>query len=138
MRLYGINGKLINKNVNKYTLKWDKKSRSIIQFKVKQFLKPFWIGQILYEEFPVYGSLLKVDILNATLKIAIEVNGNQHSAFNPFFHNNDPNRYLKGYKNDVKKSEWLAKNDFKLIEINEDEINLLSKQFFLEKFNLVL
>lgn len=138
MRLYGINGKLIDKNVNKYTLKWDKKSRSIIQFKVKQFLKPFWIGQILYEEFPVYGSLLKVDILNATLKIAIEVNGNQHSAFNPFFHNNDPNRYLKGYKNDVKKSEWLAKNDFKLIEINEDEINLLSKQFFLEKFNLVL
>jgi hypothetical protein len=138
MRLYGINGKLIDKNVNKYTLKWDKKSRSIIQFKVKQFLKPFWIGQILYEEFPVYGSLLKVDILNATLKIAIEVNGNQHSAFNPFFHNNDPNRYLKGYKNDAKKSEWLAKNDFKLIEINEDEINLLSKQFFLEKFNLVL
>ena len=138
MRFYNIYGKLVNKSLNKYLIDWDGKCRSNIQFKVKQFLKPYWSGMIIMEEMPCAGTLLHVDLVNLTLKIAIEVNGNQHSAFNPFFHNNDPNRYLKGYKNDVKKSEWLAKNDFKLIEINEDEINLLSKQFFLEKFNLVL
>lgn len=137
MRLYGINGKLIDKNVNKYVIKWDKPSRSIIQFKVKQFLKPYWSSLIVYEEFPVYQTLLKVDLLNATLKIAIEVNGPQHNEFH-YFHNKNPNNYLKGFKNDVIKSEWLAKNGFKLIEINHNEINLLSKTFFLEKFSLSL
>jgi hypothetical protein len=133
-----LSGKLINKDVSKYRINWDKPCRSIIQFKTKQFLRQFWAGHVLYEEMPCAGTLLHLDLFNATLGIAVETNGKQHSAFNPFFHNNDPNRYLKGYKNDVKKSEWLAKNDFKLIEINEDEINLLSKQFFLEKFNLAL
>lgn len=137
MRLFNIHGKLVSKNVSKYLINWDKKSRSIIQFQTKQFLKPFWIGCICYEEFPVYGSLLKVDILNATLKIAIEVNGPQHNEFH-YFHNKNPNNYLKGFKNDVVKSSWLKKNGFQLIEINHDEINLLSKEFFLEKFNLTL
>ena len=138
MRLLDVYGRLSNKNVNKFLMKWDKKSRSIIQFKTKQFLKPYWANHIVFEEFPVYGSLLKVDILNATLKIAIEVNGKQHGEFNKFFHNNSPARYLQAIKNDVKKQKWLEANGFKIIEINEDEIDLLSKKFFLDKFGLEL
>jgi hypothetical protein len=138
MRFYTLSGKLVNKNLNKFLIKWDGKCRSIIQFKVKQFLKPYWSGMIIMEEMPCAGTLLHVDLVNLTLKIAIETNGKQHSSFNSFFHGNDPNKYLKGYKNDVKKSEWLAKNDFKLIEINEDEIDLLSKEFFKNKFDILL
>ena len=62
MRLYNVNGNLQKKNVSKYLMDWDKKSRSKIQFKVKKFLEPFWKGHIVFEEFPVYGSKLKVDI----------------------------------------------------------------------------
>ena len=138
MRLFDINGRLVNRNVSNYIINWDKKSRSNVQFLTKQFLRPFWQSQIVYEEFPCFGTLLKVDILNATLKIAIEVHGKQHESFNSFFHNGNPANYLKGIKNDFKKIKWLEKNNFKLIEIMEDEVPKLNKEFFLSKFDLKL
>ena len=119
-------------------MKWDKGSRSKIQTVVKKFLKPYWKDQIVYEEFPVYGTRLKVDILNATKKIAIEVQGRQHTQFNKFFHGNSRLEYLKSIKRDVQKRNWLEENGFKVIEINEDEITSLNKSFFERKFKIQL
>ena len=138
MRLYNVYGKLQKKNVGRYLIKWNDKSRSKIQYTVKQFLKPFWKAQMVYEEFPVYGTRLKVDILNATKKIAIEVNGRQHASFNKFFHSNSRTNYLKSIKRDIQKSEWLKKNDFTLIEIEQDEVKEISKEFFKDKFDIIL
>tara|TARA_Y100000766_G_C18912252_1_gene608973 strand:- start:586 stop:1002 length:417 start_codon:yes stop_codon:yes gene_type:complete len=136
MRLFNINGRLQKKSVSKYLINWNKKSRSKVQFKTKKFLEPFWKGQIVYEEFPVYGSRMTVDILNATKKLAIEVQGKQHGEFNKFFHNNSRLKYLEGIKRDIKKAEWLEKNGFILFEIEEDEVDSLSLEFFLEKFGM--
>jgi hypothetical protein len=138
MRLYNIHGKPQKRNVSKFAIDWDKPSRSKIQYKVKQFLKPFWKAQIIYEEFPVYGSRMKVDILNATRKIAIEVQGAQHNHFNKFFHNNSRLQYLRAIKRDHEKAEWLEKNDFKLVEIFQHEIDKISKEFFEKKFDIIL
>ena len=138
MRLYNIYGKLVYRNVNKYIINWDGKSRSKAQFKAKQFLKSFWLANIVYEEFPVYGTRMSVDLLNATKKIAIEVQGKQHSSFNQFFHDNSRMKYLASIKRDFKKAEWLKENKFKLIEIEYDEIDSLSKSFFKKNFNLIL
>ena len=136
MRLYNVNGNLQKKNVSKYLIDWDKKSRSKIQFKVKKFLEPFWKGHIVYEEFPVYGSRMTVDILNATKKLAVEVQGKQHGEFNKFFHDNSRLKYLEGIKRDIKKAEWLENNGFILLEIEENEVDSLSLEFFLEKFGM--
>jgi len=137
MKLYNVKGKLVSKNVSKNIIDWDKPAKSKPQTQVKAFLKPFWKGYIVYEEFPVYGTQLRVDILNASLKIAIEVNGPQHNRFH-FFHNGQPLNYLKGLTNDHDKSEWLERNGFTLIEINTDEVDTLSKEFFKEKFGVTL
>ena len=136
MRLYSTSGRLVNKNVNKYLIDWEKKSRSKIQFKVKQFLKEYWENHIVDEEFPVYGTRMKVDFLNATKKIAIEVNGKQHSSFNKFFHGNSRQKYLQSIKRDHKKFEWLQSNDFEVIEVEQDEVPLLSYEFIKEKFKI--
>ena len=136
MRLYSTSGRLVNKNVNKYLIDWEKKSRSKIQFKVKQFLKEYWENHIVYEEFPVYGTRMKVDFLNATKKIAIEVNGKQHSSFSKFFHGNSRQKYLQSIKRDHKKFEWLQSNDFEVIEVEQDEVPLLSYEFIKEKFKI--
>lgn len=136
MRLLNIYGKLVNKNVNKYRIDWSKKSRSKLQTSVKNFLQPFWKNMIVYEEFPVYGSRMKVDFINASLKIAVEVNGSQHGAFNKFFHNNSRAKYLSSIRRDYEKYEWLIKNNFKVIEIEDHEVPLLTKDFILEKFNI--
>lgn len=92
---------------------------------------------IVYEEFPVYGTLLKVDFVNATLRIAVEVHGPQHGEFH-FFHNNSPNSYLSSIKRDYQKSEWLEVNGFKFVEINADEVDTLTKDFFKDKYNIKL
>jgi len=137
VRLLNINGKLTNKNVTRFLIEWDKKSRSIAQADVKKFLYSYWKNNIVYEEFPVYGSLLKVDILNATRRIAIEVHGPQHEDFH-YFHNNSRASFLKGIKNDEIKSQWLLKNNFTQVIIYTKEISQLSKEFFEEKFNITL
>jgi hypothetical protein len=136
MRLFNINGRLQKKSVSKYLINWNKKSRSKVQFKTKKFLEPFWKGHIVYEEFPVYGSRMTVDILNATKKLAVEVQGKQHGEFNKFFHSNSRLKYLEGIKRDIKKAEWLENNGFILLEIEEDEVDSLSLEFFLEKFGM--
>jgi hypothetical protein len=137
MVLFNVKGKLVSKPVGRFRINWDKKSRSQLQFSVKQFLRPFWATHVVYEEFPVYGSKLKVDILNATIKVAIEVNGPQHDSFH-YFHNGSPSAYLQGIKRDFVKLEWLEKNNFKLIEIRYDEVPLLTQAFFLERFGVTL
>ena len=138
MRLYDIKGRLKNKSVTKYLINWDKQSRSKIQFKTKKFLEPFWKGHVVFEEFPVFGTRQKVDILNATIRVAIEVQGKQHSSFNKFFHAGSRSKYLESIKRDVLKREWLETNKYKLIEVEEDEIGLLSKKFFQKNFGLKL
>ncbi len=136
MRLYSVTGRLVSKNVSKYRINWDKKSRSNIQFSVKQFLRNHWSTHIVYEEFPVYGTRLKVDFLNATRKIAVEVNGSQHSSFNKFFHQNSRAKYLSSIRRDYEKYEWLMKNGYKFVEIEEGDMKDLSVEFIKQKFEV--
>jgi hypothetical protein len=138
MKLFNVYGKIANKNVSEYLIDWDASSRSKIQFKTKQFLKNYWKNHIVYEEFPVFGSLLKVDIINATRKIAVEVHGPQHSSYNKFFHGESRLNYLKSIKRDVAKENWLTLNKFVLIEIYHDEVDSLNASFFKEKHNIIL
>jgi hypothetical protein len=138
MRLLNVNGKLVNKNVRNYLVNWQGKSRSKLQFKFKEFFYPYWKNHIVYEEFPVYGSMLKVDLLNATKKIAVEIQGNQHESFNKFFHDNSRLKYLQSIKRDVKKVKWLEMNEFKFLELYEDDLKSLSPQYIEEKCGILI
>tara|TARA_R100000808_G_C2082913_1_gene106158 strand:+ start:289 stop:570 length:282 start_codon:yes stop_codon:yes gene_type:complete len=90
----------------------------------------------VYEEFPVYGTRLKVDILNATKKIAIEVQGQQHESFNKFFHDNSRAKYLDSIKRDAQKAAWLESNGFVIMYIYEKDVPNLSLSFFRETYGL--
>ena len=136
MRLYNTRRRLVNRNVSRCLVDWDKNSRSKLQFKVKQFLKPFWEKHVVYEEFPVFGTRMKVDIVNATKYIAVEVNGQQHGTFNKFFHGNSRHKYFQSLSRDWKKEEWLDKNGFELIVIEYNEVDELSELFIKEKFDI--
>jgi hypothetical protein len=138
MRLLNVNGALVNKNVRNYLVNWEGKSRSKLQYKFKQFFYPYWKNHIVYEEFPVYGSMLKVDLLNATKKIAVEIQGNQHESFNKFFHDNSRLKYLQSIKRDVKKVKWLEMNEFKFLELYEDDLKSLSPQYIEEKCGILI
>ena len=136
MKLYNLAGKLVYKSVRKYRIDWGKKCRSNIQYEVKQFFHPYWKTQICYEEFPVYGTRMKVDMINMTKRIAVEVQGAQHEAFNKFFHGNSRANYLKSIRRDYDKAVWLENNNFKLLEIKEEDLPSLSRGYILEKFEV--
>jgi len=138
MRLLNVNGKFVNKNVRRYLVKWEAKSRSKLQYKFKSFFFPYWKNHIVYEEFPVYGSMLKIDLLNATKKIAIEIQGDQHESFNKFFHNNSRLKYLESIKRDVKKAKWIENNGFKLLELYENDLKYISPEYIEEKCKILI
>ena len=136
MKLYDISGRLVNRSVTKYKIDWDAECRSIFQFEVKQFFKTYWYGQICYEEFPVYGSRMKVDLINMTKRIAVEVQGAQHDQFNKFFHGNSRAKYLRSITRDYQKRQWLEKNNFTVLEIVPEDMTSLSKRYIREKFDI--
>mgnify|MGYP001160199401 FL=1 len=106
---------------HKYKIKWNGPSRSKIQFAVKKILKELWGSHIVFEEFPVAGSKLTLDFYNATKKIAIEVQGKQHTKYTPFFHGENKANYISQLRRDHQKREFCDKNDIKLVEIYYDD-----------------
>jgi hypothetical protein len=117
MKFIGLNDReLTLKNPKKYLIDWNKKSRSKFQLETKNFLKPYWQYDIVFEEFRLVGTRLSFDFYNANKKIMIEVQGAQHTKFVKFFHGNRL-KYLQQLKRDDKKYEFCQKNNLKLVEI---------------------
>jgi very-short-patch-repair endonuclease len=110
------------KNISKYLIDWDATCKSGIQKDVKNQIKRYWFADYVFEEFPVAGTRLTLDFYNATQKIAIEVDGNQHYKFNKFFHSNSRQNFLQQLKRDERKEYFCELNKIKLIRVLESEI----------------
>lgn len=135
MKFKTLDGKeRVLRNAKSYIIDWDKKSRSNFQFDVKKFLKKYWQEDVVFEEVRVVGTRLSLDFLNASKKIAIEVQGHQHFSYVKFFHGDRIN-YLNQIKRDYKKIEFCELNKIKLVEIYPKDD--LSKELF-ERFGVNL
>ncbi len=128
----------VNVNVIPYLVDWDRaKEVSKPQGKVKQFLRPYWHSHVCLEEFRIPGSLLRVDLLNLTRHLSIEVSPSGSHSYNPFFHKSRP-RFGMTITRELDKAKWLEQNGFKLIEIFEDDFAKLSPEWFLSKYDVTL
>lgn len=117
------------KNIEDYRIDWDDSSLSKAQWKVKQFLREFWErGHVVYEELPVVGTRYRLDFYNATRRIAVEYDGEQHTDFNPHFHLNRIG-YLRQIGRDHKKGQWCEKNGIDLIRIFPADLRELSEEW---------
>jgi hypothetical protein len=123
------------KKAKNYLIDWDGKSRSKIQYSAKQFLKKYWSNHIVFEEFPVAGTKLSLDFYNANKKIAVEVQGKQHTKYVPFFHGKNKINYINQLKRDQDKLKFCELNDIQLVEIYDgDEV---TEKLF-ETFGVIL
>jgi hypothetical protein len=108
---------------------WSRKV-SAPQKKVSDFLLPYWSGDIVLLEFRIPGSLLRIDILNISKKIAIEVSPDSiHRNFNPFMHKNR-SEFLKKLKSDQDKINWCEKSGIFMVELVDSDIETLSVETF--------
>ena len=121
--------------VKKYLIDWGGSSRSKIQLKTKQFLKKYWQHHIVFEEFPVAGTKLTLDFYNANKKIAVEVQGEQHTKYIPFFHGKNKANYISQLRRDQDKLRFCKLNNIRLVEIYKDD--KITKKLF-EKYDVAL
>jgi hypothetical protein len=137
MLLYDIKGRQKNVNISRYQVDWNNKRASEAQFRTKKFLQEFWLGDFVCEEFIIPGSRLRIDLLNFTKKIAVEVSGQQHENFNKFFHKNRIG-FIKSIKRDFQKIKWIESNGITLVEIYDYETLELNKDAIEKKFSIIL
>ena len=119
----------------RYLINWRAKSRSNIQFEVKQFLKTYWLHDVVFEEFPVAGTKMTLDFYNATKKVAVEVQGGQHLKYTPYFHGRSKSNFLGQIRRDHDKQKFCELNKLTLVEVYPDD--KLSKSLF-KTFGVVL
>ena len=93
------------------------------------------VNNVTFEEFPVVGTRLSLDFYNANKRVAVEVQGSQHTKYNKFFHGGHKNNYLEQLKRDQIKAEFCEVNDIILVEIYDSDI--INKSLF-KKFDVTL
>jgi hypothetical protein len=109
---------------------------SKLENKVEKFLKlefpNFLVRKNYYVSFN--NSKLLFDFVIPELKIAIEVQGEQHYTFNTMFHK-DRTSLVKQQYRDTLKTQWCDENDYKLLEIHFSKLETLTKE---ELRNLII
>lgn len=138
MKFKNLKGREINLAIKPYLIDWDGKERSKIQFKVKKFLQPFWKNHVVLSELRIVSTRMTIDIFNVTLGIAIEVQGKQHIQYNEHFHRGSAANFRSQIRRDNDKVLFCEKNNFVLVEIFEDDVDLLSAEWFKEKYGIDL
>ena len=134
MKIKDIYGRERSISDKKYKVNWDKKVASNLQFSVKTFIKPFWQHHSVYEEWVIPSSKLRLDLFNTYKKIVIEIHGRQHQTYVEHFSRSRAG-FLASFRRDLIKEKWVLDNNLILIEIFEEDIKNLSRQWFIDKYN---
>jgi len=85
-----------------------------------------------YEVKAGFNNSLRFDFCIPGLKVMIEVQGQQHTKFNKFFHGTLDN-FNKAKARDGFKQIWCSNNDYTLVYFNYDEIAKLTDEEFLQR-----
>lgn len=128
MKVRGINGKEYVWNLSKYDVFYDDtRKRSKYHIRARNLLKEIYHSYRILEEVKLPGStalnrksVLYLDFYIPSIKLGIEVHGEQHYEFCPFFHKSMAD-FLKSKARDEDKIEWCNINDINIVILNYKE-----------------
>ena len=128
MKAKGINGKEYVWNLTSYDVfNDDSRKRSKYHIRARKLLKEIFNSYRILEEVKLPGStslhrksVLYLDFYIPTISLAIEVHGQQHYEYSPFFHKNKAD-FLKSKARDEDKIEWCDLNGIQLITLKYSE-----------------
>ena len=128
MKAKGINGKEYVWNLTSYDVfNDDSRKRSKYHIRARKLLKEIFNSYRILEEVKLPGStslhrksVLYLDFYIPTISLAIEVHGQQHYEYSPFFHKSKAD-FLKSKTRDEDKIEWCDLNGIQLITLKYSE-----------------
>lgn len=135
MKIKNIHGREISFSPVRYIVKWGTYRGSKFQTEIKKFFQTYWKNDLVAEEMIIPGSRLRIDLINFTKKIVVESSGDQHVKYSKFMHGSRSG-FHASIQRDVKKLQWCENNGFAFIEIMYDEVNLVSREWIKEKFDV--
>lgn len=122
MKVIGINGREYAWNLTSYTVDAnDKRKRSKYHIRARNILKQIFHSYRILEEVKLPGSteshrkgVLYLDFYIPQIMMAIEVHGQQHYEYTPFFHKNKADFAIAQSKDDDK-IRWCELNKIDLV-----------------------
>jgi very-short-patch-repair endonuclease len=128
LKVTGLNGKEYIWNLSSYDVfNDDKRKRSKYHLRARNLLREIYNSYRILEEVKLPGStelhrrsVLYLDFYIPSIKIAIEVHGEQHYKFNPFFHKSMAD-FVKSKARDEDKISWCELNGIKVIILKYSE-----------------
>lgn len=123
MKVVDLSGKTHTLSLKEYQVGLnDTRPRSKGHLNARGLLRKLFPLDVIAEEVPVPGEHLFLDFFLPGRKMVVEVQGEQHDSYTPFFHKTTV-KFYQSKGRDRRKAEWCEYNNFKLIELpdNEDE-----------------
>ena len=116
MRVHGLDGKNTSWDLreSKFPMRSQGACKSKIQFACGQILKQQFPLDLILEEVTVPGEQMYLDFFLPNRRIAVEVQGQQHFDYSPFFHQSQKN-FKASVARDQRKQRWCDINDIRLI-----------------------
>lgn len=119
MNIRDLDGNLIAWHITGNISKDTTTKKSNYHLKARELIKQLFPTMQILEEVPINirkSETLYLDFYLPLTKKCIEVHGEQHYEFTPFYH---PNRlsFLKAQKRDKEKKEWCEINGISYIEL---------------------
>lgn len=130
MNMIDLKGRTRKVNVIKYRIDWEpNREVSRPQAAVKRFLRPYWENDLVTEELRVPSCLLRVDLINWSRSIMVEVSPKEsHAQYNPFFHGS-VSGHLASMKRDLDKVTFARLNGLTYVEIDQPDVQLNAAWF---------
>tara|TARA_R110000796_G_scaffold88809_6_gene191680 strand:+ start:597 stop:1016 length:420 start_codon:yes stop_codon:yes gene_type:complete len=125
MKVKGLNGRDYTIPLKKY-MGNDRSKVSFYHLQAREIIQDMFSGYSILEEVKLPGtvnpskrSALFIDFLIPNLKIGVEVHGQQHFKYTPFFHKSKAG-FMKARARDRDKSEWCEINHIELAVLRYD------------------
>jgi len=117
----GLNGRSYKWNMSKFRVfKDESRPRSKYHILARQEIKSIYGSYSILEEVKIPGTKLYLDFFVPNLNLVIEVHGEQHYSYIPFFHKSKIG-YLKSLKRDNEKIRFCELNNIGVVILKYDE-----------------
>tara|TARA_Y100001938_G_C7790143_1_gene282133 strand:+ start:66 stop:482 length:417 start_codon:yes stop_codon:yes gene_type:complete len=125
MKVTGLNGREYNLDLKKYSKQ--RENCSFYHKIARGLLKEIFNGYNVYEEVKLPGSVkpskksvLYLDFYIPSAIMGVEVHGQQHFKYIPYFHKSRAG-FAMAKKRDLDKKEWCLLNGIQMVELRWDD-----------------